>query len=453
MTGQSPSAAAAAALTPLLGEFLEALCDAQSGRALYRMHAGDAPVRQGEGVGPAVAIDPEEFARAHREISLQGGNRLPAFSDPVFLQTTVSANPAESVTWFELRETREARRVTVALGTRLSDGRSRVVWCTLADRVLPWSFSDGLLQSLADYPWMRKNEPTAARALIDAAYFRRYWRAPVRFSSLPDARFSCQMSAACCRHDYEITLPAEAQLLIDAMPWQQLDPALAGTRLAQRSDGKLQLKSPDETCRFLGPRNLCLIHQTLGRQPFGPCCVFPFSFARTPEGVSVASSPICDSVRLGLGIRIEEREEDLRERLAHAEPRSADAYRLAPGVEVTWDRFREIEQALCDCLAASDVPMRRRLHVGARLLGALRDSQPIDLNAWVAEPAAAVTAPLREAIRSCLRGSSAGTAVPCADCRSRSRPTCAIERCARRRSWLRFFATPSTARCTPTPTT
>jgi hypothetical protein len=249
---------------------------------------------------------------------------------------------------------------------------------------------------------MRRAEPARPRALLDAGYFRRYWRASVRFSSLPEARFGCHMSAACCKHDYEITLPPEAQLLIDAMPWRSLNPALAGTRLPQRADGKLQLKRLDETCRFLGPRNLCLIHQTLGRQPFGACAVFPFSFARTPEGIAVGLSPICGSVRMGLGISPQEREEDLRERLVHIEPRSADAYRLAPGVEIPWERFRDIEKALCDCLAAGDVPIRRRLYVGARLLGALKDNQPIDVNAWLAEPPVVINVELREAIRGML---------------------------------------------------
>jgi hypothetical protein len=392
-------AAAAANLRQLFREFLEALCDAEGGRALLRMHAADAPVRHAQGVKLASEIDSEEFARAHREISLQGGDLLPAFSNPVFLQTTTNSGAPESVAWFEVRETGKRRGLVVALGARTTLGASQIVWCTLADRVELWSFHDGLLQTLADYPWMRRAAPAAPRALLDAAYFRRFWRARIRFSSLPEARFSCNMSTACCKHDYEITLPPEAQLLIDAMPWQRLNPALSGTRLPHRPDGKLQLKSVDETCRFLGPRNLCLIHQTLGRQPFGACCVFPFSFARTPEGVAVALSPICGSVRMGLGVSPQEREEDLHERLVHVEPRSADAYRLAPGVEIPWERFRDIEKALCDCLAADDIPMRRRLYVGARLLGALKENQPINLSAWLAESPIGINAELREAIR------------------------------------------------------
>ncbi len=397
-----PELEAAAALTRLCRDFLEALCDAEGGAALHRMHTADAPVRHARGVGPAAEVDPVEFASAHREISAEGGDRLPAFSDPVLLQVTASAATVESVAWFEARANGDALRLVIALGARTAAGSPRIVWCTVTDRVEPWSFRDGLLQTLADYPWMGRTDPARPRALLDAGYFRRHWRAPVQFSSLPDARFTCRMSTACCRHDYEITLPPEAQLLIDAMPWQTISPALTGTRLPRRPDGKLQLKMPEESCRFLGPRNLCLIHQTLGRQPFAACCVFPFSFARTPEGIAVGLSPICGSVRMGLGISPQEREDDLRERLVHAEPRSADAYRLAPGVEIPWERFRDIEKALCDCLAAGDLPMRRRLYIGSRLLGALKDNQPIDVDAWVAESPGAITAELKEAIRGML---------------------------------------------------
>ena len=184
------------------------------------------------------------------------------------------------------------------------------------------------------------------------------------------------------------------------MPWRTIAPQLTGTRLPVRADGTLQLKSPAEDCRFLGPRERCLIHQTLGRQPFGACCVFPFSFARTPEGIAVALSPICGSVRLGLGIAPEERTEDLRERLAHAEPRSTESYRLAPGVAIPWQSFRDIEKGLCDCLAAEELPLRRRLYVGARLLGALADGSTIDVPAWRSE----ALPPLKPELRAAIHG-------------------------------------------------
>jgi len=103
-----------------------------------------------------------------------------------------------------------------------------------------------------------------------------------------------------------------------------------------------------------------------------------------------------------MGLPLAAREDDLRERLAQAEPRQADGFRLAPGVEISWEQFRDIEKGLCDVLAAQELPMRRRLYVGARLLGALRNSEPVDMNRWLGEPPVEITSELREALRGML---------------------------------------------------
>jgi len=387
----------------LFDAFLTALCDPEGGEALYRMHAEDAALRLGDGIGPAAELDAASFAHAHREISQRGQAALPRFICPALLSQPTDRSAVESVWWFELSEQRAQHRLVAALGLRSRAGGYCIGWCTLSARVEPWSYRRGLLQSLSDYAWMRLDQPATARALLDASYFRQHWRAPIQFSSLPGARFSCQMSTVCCRHDFEITLPPEAQLIIDAMPWHALQPRLAGARLRARPDGKLQLKELNESCRFLGPQRQCLIHQTLGRQPFGPCAVFPFAFAHTPEGIAVSLSPICGSTRLGLGVAPLEREQDLRERLAHVQPRRADGFRLGPGRDLSWEAFRDIERALCDCLAAEELPMRRRLYVGSCLLGALARSEPIDSNRWLTEPMEAITGELRAAIHGMLR--------------------------------------------------
>lgn len=378
----------------ILDAFLAALADAEGGGALLALHTDDALVCHPEGVGSAVDVDPGQFAETHRALSLQGRDALPRFQRVALLKGSVGTDAAESVTWFEVIETREQRHLLLALGMH----EGRVGWCTLAGRVENWSYRDGLLHSVADYPWMRTTEPARARALLEASYFRQHWRSTVRFSTLPDARFSCQMSTDCCRHDFEITLPPEAQRVVDAMPWESLRPELVGTRLPVRPDGKLQLKALNETCRFLGAQSQCLIHQTLGRQPFGPCSVFPFALAHTPDGVAVGMSPICGAARRGLGVTLAEREEDLRERLVQAEPRRPEGFRLAPGTDISWEQFRDTEKVLCDILAAQQLPLRRRLYLGTRLLGALKDNETVDMNRWLGEPPVTLTAELRDAI-------------------------------------------------------
>jgi hypothetical protein len=396
-----PSTRASESLA-LFDEFTSALSDPEAGEVLYRLHAADALVRRADSIHPAADVDPVAFGRAHRELSLRGHEVLPKFGRATVLQAPPHTGAPESVVWFEVAESRLRRTLIAALGVRTEQNVQRIGWCTLANRVEPWSYREGLLQSIGDYPWMLTSKPAMARALLDASYFRRHWRPPVMFHTLPDARFSCRMSTACCKHDFEIPLPPEAQLLIDAMPWQKLGVQLSDTRLPVRSDGKLQLKAVNETCRFLGAHRQCLIHQTLGRQPFGPCAVFPFAFAQTPQGIAVGLSPVCGSVRLGLGVRPHDREDDLRELLVHAEPRRANGFRLTPATEIPWENFRDIEKGLCDCLASHELPMRRRLYVGTRLLGALSRNEALDTNRWLSEPLPEISDELREAIRGML---------------------------------------------------
>jgi hypothetical protein len=386
----------------LIEAFLTALDDAEAGSRLHQLHADDALVRSSEGLKQACEIPPGDFAAAHREINLQFREALPQYAKPALVRITEDPGAREAVCWFELSEARQQQRVFAALGLRTAEGQPRIGWATLTPQVKEWSYRDGYLHSIADYPWMRVSEPARARALIDASYFRQYWRSPTKFSSLPDARFICQMSTVCCKHDFEIALPAEAQLLIDAMPWKTLRPELEGTQLSARADGKLQLKELNETCRFLGVHGLCLIHQTLGRQPFGPCCVFPVSFAQTPEGVAVALSPICDGARHGAGPPLLEREADLRERLVHAEPRRPDGFRLAAGLQIPWENFRDVEKALCDILGAEELPMRTRLYLGSRLLRSLRDHEDVHIDQWLTEPQEVITPELRQAIHEML---------------------------------------------------
>ena len=386
----------------LCQRFLDALADPDAGVTLYALHAATAVLRATDGLRAAAAVDAQQFADAHRRIVSADSGSLPHFISAARLNTGPDPAPAPGVFWFECVEALEQRRLIIALGVQSTDAGLRVGWCTLAVRVEQWSFQDGFRKSLADYAWMRKSEPARPRVLLDAGYFRRYRPAPGQFTTLPDARFSCQMSTVCCRNDFEITLAPEAQLVIDAVAWSAAQPPAGGTRLPVRADGRLQLKQASEPCRFLGDAGQCRIHQAVGRQPFETCAIYPYTFAQTPEGFAVAMSPVCPSARMGIGVPPLDHEEDLRDRLAQAEPRATDVYRLAPDREIAWTDFRDIEQALLACLAAEELPMRRRLYVGTRILGAVLRHEPIDSAAWLDEPLPPITAELRAAIRGML---------------------------------------------------
>lgn len=386
----------------LFQEFLAALSVPEGGEALYRLHAPTAVIRDGERLRPASDVVAERFADSHRDICRRDHAALPTFTCLQALSpVSVSPGAAESVAWFKV-DTREQPQLFVALGVDTSGTSPRVGWCTVAQQVEAWSYRQGLLQSLSDYAWMRKVEPAQPRVLLDASYFRRYWRSPVQLSTLPDARFSCRMSGLCCRNDFEIPLVPEAQLVIDAVAWERVEPRLVGTRLPVREDGKLQLKQANEACRFLGAQRQCLLHQVIGHQPFETCAIYPYAFAKTPDGIAVALSPVCPSARQGFGLAPLAAEEDLRDRLAQAEPRTTDAYRLDPDRPIDWADFSQLEQALLSCVTASDLSMRQRLRIGARLLRAVRNNEPFRTADWLAEPVPEVTPELRTALRGML---------------------------------------------------
>jgi hypothetical protein len=113
-------------------------------------------------------------------------------------------------------------------------------------------------------------------------------------------------------------------------------------------------------------------------------------------------SPICGASRRGIGVPPLHREQDLRERLMQSEARRPESFRLAPGMETPWENFRDIEKALCELLAETAVPLRRRLYVCTRLLASLRDGEPLDTNRWLNEAAVPITDDLREALRAML---------------------------------------------------
>ena len=156
--------------------------------------------------------------------SLRGQDSLPIFRR----ETLLEQSEDKSVAWFQVSEARGELSVPVAVGFE----GSAIGWCSVSPQVKQWSYRDGLLQSLANYPWMRDGTPVSPRALIDASFFRYYWRQPLKFQALPDARFSCMMSTVCCKHDYEISLPPEAQMLIDAVPWESVQPRVGGHEAA-----------------------------------------------------------------------------------------------------------------------------------------------------------------------------------------------------------------------------
>lgn len=389
-------------LTRLFDTYLSALADPGGGARLLALLAPGAIVRAGPELRPAAQVDPGEFARSHAELSQAGRSALPVFASPEPVDAIAFAAGPQSVGWFEVHEQRHARRVTVGVGFEATSEGARIGWCIVTRRAEPWTYRRGYVRALSHYAWMSAEEPARPRGLLDASYFRAYPERTVRFGTLEDARFGCHMSTVCCRNDFEITLDPAAQMIIDAIPWSELGPPPADTKLPVRPDGRLQLKRGSEPCRFIGARGQCLVHQFVGIQPFATCAIYPFSFAQTPEEIVVAMSPVCPSARQARGAPLLQDCADLLDRLAQATPRRTDVYRLAPGEGVDWERFRDLERALLACLGTQPLPMRQRLYLGTRILGAVRSGQPLRPADWLAERPEPITPELRAALRGML---------------------------------------------------
>lgn len=386
----------------LFQDFLAAHADPDGGRRLHALYAEEAPVALEGRLLRRSEADGASVAKAHRHAGIHGIGRLPVFERVELLAADVEADGSCAVGWFGAMEAGDDRYVTVACGVRLETGHWHIGWCVVAPTRQDWSYHQGLLQTLAEYPWMLSDQPVIPRSSLDASYVRLYRQSDVQLSFLPDARFSCHMTGACCKCDYGIALPMAAQALIDAIPWEKVRPELKGTQLAVRSDGQLQLKDNHEACRFLDEHDQCLIHKTLGRQPFGPCAVFPFAFAQTPEGVAVSTSLICGSVRNRLGPLLAERQATVRERLFLAKVRNPDGFRLAPALEIPWETFCQVETLLVTLLDQSQKPLYRRLYAGNRLLDALRRNEALNLNVWLEEPPGELGDELRAEMRTYL---------------------------------------------------
>jgi hypothetical protein len=380
----------------LLEAFLADACSGSAGESLYGLHAPDAPLYRSGAWSRADAETSAAFAALHRQQHERGGESLPRFLAP--RPRSWQAQPDGcAVLWFDATEARSGRAVVGALGVR-GEARGRIAWATLAAREDAWSFADGRVRTLANFSWMELREPAAARTTLDAAWFRLHWLPGETLHALPGTRFACRATTTCCRQDYIATAPAAAQGLIDALPWERIAPRLLGTVLPALDAARVVIKAREETCRFLGTRNECLIHAELGYQPFAGCATFPFSFASTPEGVAVTASRSCGSVCEASGPTVAEREVDVRQRLAIARPRATEEFRLAPGNPVQWTAFRDAEALLRSLLERTEFPLHRRLALGARALLALAAGSSFDLGAALAVPPIAIDASLHEQI-------------------------------------------------------
>jgi hypothetical protein len=375
--------------------FVALLDDPEGGQALHDLYHPQALVITSFHPQTLESVGAFLFAAAFRSswdmyaMHHPGADRRPSLGAPRLLSWKAEGDDLV-VAWWEADERLDGRPVVIATGYALEDGEWRLGWLTMEEAVEDWGFYYGQARMLADYEYAHANLDIMPRSFLDLAYFRLYGHEKPAIATLPGARFSCGMSSVCCSIDYRITVHQGAQAFIDAVPWDEIHPELEGVQLEPAADDQLLLKDAGKPCRFLDEHRHCRIHKAFGRPVFNACTQFPLRFAGTPDGVIVAGSPLCGSVRSGLGPALAEKQTELQGRLAvrgAANLPVPETFHITRTAESPWEAFKAAEALLLEALDREDLPLRRRLWLGTRLLMAAELGHPLAFEpAWETEP-------------------------------------------------------------------
>lgn len=305
---------------------------------------------------------------------------------------------ARGVAMVDLREANTGTPVLAAVGVvREGPGDEdwRVAWAALADGA-PAPYERARMAALSELAGLRMACAAGPlTSLLEVSYLRHHHLPRTRLLALPETRFSCHGTGACCRHELTIGLDDNSVAFVEAVDWPALTEgvgagpyteALPAAAMSLVSFRHKLAREADGRCRFLSDDNRCTIHALAGRAVFKPCHVFPYRFAWTPDGVCVTTNAMCPTARACLGAPLAAQETELRTRLAVADVLRAEKFYLLPGQEVPWETFRTIEGQLLG-LFEGDRPIRQKLWVAAKWLE-LRLANPeagVD-PAWYDEP-------------------------------------------------------------------
>lgn len=353
----------------LFNTFLSLAGEAYAGKAVLAFYAPDALVAFGGKVQKRKDVDETEYAWAFAEFETFGPDALgkDAVSRPFIgdaqCQKIVQASAHQTVVWFSCSEPSTDVPLVVATGWEWHAGRPALAWMTVSEDWGDWTFEHGRMMAAGDAAYLDGSCFLTPRSWLDLGWYRVHGHRRPKLIIPDGARFACHSSGDCCRIGFEIKVPAHAQQVIDAIPWEQHAPHLQGTQLPETDDGKVWLKRPGENCRFLDENSHCRIHKIFGRAVFEVCATYPLFFVETPDGVDVWGAQTCSSFRLGLGPKLEDREAHLYSRLAFRPQKTEfPQYFINESSESSdWRRFRLLENALVSNLAREDLRLVERL--------------------------------------------------------------------------------------------
>ena len=375
------------ALEARFNAFLALLDEPYGGKVLFEHYAAEAQLSFKFELTPAATLGCDTFALGLAAGALMhdeerpGQPRRPVIPHATLIQLTPAA-AGRRVAWYQAREGVDGQPLYIAVGYVLApDDAWRIGWLTLAAKPADWSYADGQVQALADFPFALNASFAAPRSWLDLAWYRLYGHPRPPLSILPEARFGCGASTACCTKGFTIDVPAGVQAFVDAIPWERHAPHLQGTRLEAIGGRRVRLKRDDEDCRFLDEQRHCRIHTIVGRSVFPVCTVYPMMFHETPDGVAVALSQACPTARANAGPPLAGQLDDLYARLALRSPMPPAAFRLERDAAPDWPAFQAAEAGLLAQLARAELPLAHRLWLGSLWLdraGAGGDGTALD---------------------------------------------------------------------------
>lgn len=377
----------------LFKNYIETIYESQDFAAHHRLHGDDAFLLVGPRVDRKRDLPVADYAAfmsdTLKQLKWTGAalrDRAPCFRAPR-LRGAVPGIDGETVALVEVTEAHSGTAFTAAFGTGTQHGRAVVRWVSIVtDEPAGINPAHLRAQAAAELSFVPPfvSRDTLLLSLLEVAYYRRHMLPDVPMSWLPEAQFSCHMSARCC-HGWTINLTPNDLGTIQSLGYPARAPTpLYGLRPSRsRADEHLShamTLRPDGACPLLTADRLCQVHADTGMAAFSTCHTYPFGFSYTPDGVAVWTSSFCPSARGRKGAPLSEREPDLRQRLQriarHAAPTE---FRLSPGRPISWERFRQIEAALLDALdpqVRPETPVRLRLAAGLRWLASLPPDAP-----------------------------------------------------------------------------
>ena len=110
-----------------------------------------------------------------------------------------------------------------------------------------------------------------------------------RFEIAPWLRYACTGCGLCCRQGFNIWCHPDDKKRLEAVPWPNFLPSLAGRRIFLRTrQGYRFALDPDGACCFLLPDQRCLIHAQLGyHAKVLTCKMYPVNLVRSGDRIYV----------------------------------------------------------------------------------------------------------------------------------------------------------------------